>query len=258
MLAGVAEQNGTGRHQILPGSPTVMKRTGRDDSYGKAGVPLFKRQVLRAGRADHVRNGPSAALRENVRSWRNFSQELALTPAYSSSMTTFEDALIAQDRCSEIPLSADIYGWLIGSWDLDVLRFGADGREHRLTGEVHFARALEGRAIEDIWIMPRSSERRGDLGREFNTYGMTLRVWDPSIEAWRVTWINPVSGARDELVGKRCGKDLVQIGTHADGTPIRWIFSEITPDSFLWTGEALEADGKTWRLEAEFRAQRMN
>jgi hypothetical protein len=72
-----------------------------------------------------------------------------------------------------------------------------------------------------------------------------------------VTWINPVTGCRDELIGRRSGQDIVQVGTHTDGTPIRWIFTEITPDSFRWTGEALESDGKTWRLEDEFRAKRM-
>ena len=46
------------------------------------------------------------------------------------------------------------------------------------------------------------------------------------------------------------------MGAHADGTLIRWIFTDITPDSFRWVGEALEADGNTGRLEAEFLAQR--
>jgi hypothetical protein len=34
------------------------------------------------------------------------------------------------------------------------------------------------------------------------------------------------------------------------------MFTEITPDSFRWTGEVLEPDGKTWKLEGEFRAHR--
>ena len=69
--------------------------------------------------------------------------------------------------------------------------------------------------------------------------------------------MNPVTGLRDELIGRWQGKDVVQIGTHPNGTPIRWIFNEITANSFHWTGEALEEDGKTWRLEGEFRATRI-
>lgn len=72
-----------------------------------------------------------------------------------------------------------------------------------------------------------------------------------------MTWINPVSGARDELIGRWNGKDIVQMGSHSDGTPIRWSFIDITSNSFRWLGESLNPDGKTWKLEAEFRASRV-
>jgi hypothetical protein len=48
----------------------------------------------------------------------------------------------------------------------------------------------------------------------------------------------------------------VQIGARLDGAPTRWRFTDITPDSFSWLGDALEPDGKTWKLEGEFRARR--
>jgi hypothetical protein len=170
--------------------------------------------------------------------------------------TEMPAALTAAGRSPEIPESADAYGWLIGSWELDVRHYVVDVSARGLKGEVHFAWALEGRAVQDVWIMPRRGERAGEPDRSCNMYGTTLRVWDPSLEAWRVTWINPLTGQRDELIGRWNGKDVVQLGTHANGTPIRWIFSEITSDSFRWTGEALNPDGKTWRLEGEFRARR--
>jgi hypothetical protein len=89
-------------------------------------------------------------------------------------------------------------------------------------------------------------------------YGTTLRVWDPAMQAWRITWINPVTGHRAEQIGRWSGRDIVQIGTSSNGTPTRWRFMEITPDSFLWIGEALEADGKTWKREGQFHAERMH
>ena len=157
----------------------------------------------------------------------------------------FHGALAASHRSPEIPEEADAYGWLIGSWELEVRHYMVDVTAQNIKGEVHFGWVLEGRAIEDVWIMPRRSERITELDKSNNMYGATLRVWDASIQAWRVTWINPVTSRRDELVGRWCGKDVVQIGTHSDGTPIRWIFSEITHDSFHWIGEALLPDGKT-------------
>lgn len=169
----------------------------------------------------------------------------------------FQTVLAAPGRSAEIPESADAYGWLIGSWELDVHHYLIDVTARRIKGEVHFAWVLEGRAVQDVWIMPRLSERTTQIDKMCNMYGTTLRVWDPAIQAWRVTWINPVTGRRDELIGRWSGKDIVQVGTHSDDTPIRWIFSEITQDSFRWTGEALQPDGKTWKLEAEFRARRL-
>jgi hypothetical protein len=175
----------------------------------------------------------------------------------ATQMEGFHVALAASSRSPEIPEEFDVYGWLIGSWELDVRHYRVDVTALDLKGEVHFGWVLEGRAVQDVWIMPRRAQRTPGLDKTANMYGMTLRVWDAGLQAWRVTWINPVTGYRDELIGRRVGEEIVQIGTHPDGTPIRWIFSQITPDSFRWTGEALQQDGKTWKLEGEFRARRM-
>jgi hypothetical protein len=183
--------------------------------------------------------------------------DLTMTIVEAENKESFQPALSAAGRSPEIPESADAYGWLVGSWELDVRHYWVDVAALGIKGEAHFAWVLEGRAVQDVWIMPGRSERTSELGKANNSYGTTLRVWDGTIQAWRVTWINPVTGARAELIGRQIGKDIVQVGTHADGTPIRWIFSEITADSFRWTGEALNPDGKTWKLQGEFRAMRV-
>lgn len=163
-------------------------------------------------------------------------------------MMTMMQALVAPGRAPEIPAEADLYGWLVGSWELEVVRYLVDVRDRGIRGEAHFAWVLEGRAVQDVWIM----KAEGVV----NTYGTTFRVWDPKLEAWRVTWTNPITGWRNELIGRKSGDDLVQLGTHPDGRLIRWIFSAITDNSFRWTGESLEADGTTWKLESEFHARR--
>jgi hypothetical protein len=117
---------------------------------------------------------------------------------------------------------------------------------------------LEGRAVQDVWIMPAGQARTPPPEKTLNMYGTTLRVWDASIRAWRITWVNPVTGARNELVGRRSGNDIVQLGTNADGTPVRWCFTDTTANSFRWTGEVLEPDGKTWQLKGEFLSKRLN
>ncbi len=112
------------------------------------------------------------------------------TPAAAQEPQSYS-ALIAPGRSPEIPESADLYGWLVGNWELDVYDHLPDGTVRRGNGEVHFWWVLEGRAVQDVWIMPARSARTANLGKVGNRYGTTLRVWDPSIAAWRVTWINP-------------------------------------------------------------------
>ena len=166
--------------------------------------------------------------------------------------------LCSSGRSAEIPESADAYGWLVGSWELEVLYYrGVDLSSQNIKGEAHFNWVLEGRAIQDIWIMPRFSDRKADGDRMNNMYGTTLRVWDPRIQAWRIRWINPVTGHEEFQTGRKVGNEIVQIGARSDGTPTRWRFTEIAPNSFRWLGEALEPDGKSWKLEGEFLARHL-
>ena len=169
----------------------------------------------------------------------------------------FVALLSASERSPEISDSADVYGWLVGSWDLEVFHYGTtDLRSQSINGEVHFAWVLEGRAIQDVWIMPSVNNRTPQSDRANNMYGTTLRVWDSANQNWQIRWIDPVSGREDRQTGRRVGNEIVQIGVRTDGIPTRWRFTEVTPDSFHWIGEALDPDGKTWRREGEFVAKR--
>jgi hypothetical protein len=172
---------------------------------------------------------------------------------------SFLTLLAAARRSPEIEADMDAYGWLVGSWELDVLHYrGEDLSSQNLKGEAHFGWVLEGRAIQDMWIMPRVRDRRSGSDRANNMYGTTLRIWDPALRAWRIRWFNPVSGHEESQTGRRVGHEIVQVGARPDGTATRWRFTEITNGSFHWLGEALDADAKTWKLEGEFRAHRMH
>ena len=105
-------------------------------------------------------------------------------PAVTKRLIDFPGVLAADAVSPDIPESADVYGWLCGSWDLVVLRYrGVDVSAHGLTGEVHAARVLEGRAVQDVWIMPRTEDRNRHFDQTINMYGTTLRSWDASIHA---------------------------------------------------------------------------
>ncbi|HWQ93110.1 MAG TPA: hypothetical protein VN673_15655, partial [Clostridia bacterium] len=111
-------------------------------------------------------------------------------------------ALAATARSHEIPEAMDLYGWLVGSWELDVAGYDDEGNVIHTTGEAHGAWVLEGRAVQDVFVNPRRSERGPNSPEFANWFGTTIRIYDPVIQAWRVYWFNPHDGIRAALVGR--------------------------------------------------------
>jgi len=99
--------------------------------------------------------------------------------------------------------------------------------------------------------------RRGDAAANVNSCSTTLRVYDPRIDAWQIQWTDPVTQNFLQMTGRAQGDDIVQLGTRPDGRMVRWRFSEITTDSFCWTGEISADDGASWRLHVDFSAKRV-
>jgi hypothetical protein len=169
----------------------------------------------------------------------------------------FPIALAAPGRAAAIPETADVYGWLVGSWALEVRHYaGTDVSALGVGGELHASRVLEGRGVQDVWIMPIRRDRAAPFEPARNMYGTTLRIWDAALDAWRITWINPAQNHTEQQIGRASGADIVQLGARSNGTITRWRFTEITPRSFHWLGDALATDGQTWRREGEFVATR--
>jgi hypothetical protein len=171
--------------------------------------------------------------------------------------SAFLDALGAEgaaaDRCDKMQL----YGRFVGSWDLDVTHFPDHAPARRRKGEWHFGWALEGRAIQDVWIVPPRSERApGEAVATGSPYGTTLRIYDTTLDAWRIQWFEPVGQVFLQMIGRAEGRDIVQLGTTEDGRLLRWSFREITAESFLWRGESSVDQGANWRLVTEFKAIR--
>ncbi|WP_035724566.1 hypothetical protein [Bradyrhizobium sp. ARR65] len=175
-----------------------------------------------------------------------------------ASQIDFAAVLHAQGPDPERAETLQLYGRFVGSWDAEITAHGADGISHQARGEIHFGWVLQGRAIQDVWMIPRLSER--STAPVFpiagNWYGTTIRVYDPTIDAWRIYWIDPATNAFRQQIGRAQGPDIVQEGTTESGVHTRWSFTEITTNSFHWLGEAKPAGSPDWRLVVEVRAQR--
>ena len=155
------------------------------------------------------------------------------------------DALHATGPAADRADAMRLYGWLIGRWTMDAVVHADDGTRHTGTGAIHFGWVLEGRAIQDIWILP------GVF------HGTTLRIYDPGLDAWHILWSDPLRQFYARQIGRAQGRDIVQEGSNDAGERLRWSFTDIHPDAFRWLGERSRDGGATWEVQAEFRARRV-
>lgn len=159
-------------------------------------------------------------------------------------ISTFLSALASEGPPADRAKDMELYGWLIGSWDMETIRHLDDGTIEKSTGECHFGWALEGRAIQDVWIRPRRPAPS-------TMYGTTLRIFDPCIGGWHIIWSDPLNQDYSRQIGRADGNDIVQTGDDSRGLKTRWRFTDITADSFHWIGEERPSESDDWRITYE-------
>lgn len=136
--------------------------------------------------------------------------------------------LIVDTRADDAPKLAP-FAPLIGRWDMEITDIRGDGRRSTVHGTWEFAWGLGGRAVLDVWSVP---------GRE---QGLTVRFWDPAIEALRSTWLAPASGLVQCFLGRYTSDEIVL--ELQDGSGTRWIFSGIGATEFRWRSERPDQTG---------------
>ena len=124
-----------------------------------------------------------------------------------------------------------------------------------MKGEIHFGWILGGTAIQDamtgvVLDPPPGFPRTG--------FGTMVRFYDPNIEAWHCVWIAPLSRVVQTFTARRAGDEIILEGKNADGFLERWIFSEITPNSFNWRAVESRDQGQTWHLDQRIWAVRIS
>ena len=170
-------------------------------------------------------------------------------------MTDFARYLHADGPNAEHAHALQLYGRFVGDWDAEITAHAPDGTTHRAAGEIHFGWVLEGRAVQDVWMIPRPTGA-APFPIAGNWYGTTFRVYDPTIDAWRISWMDPGRSVFRQQIGRAKGEDIVQEGTTEAGDLSRWSFTKITQNSFHWLGEAKGKSAADWRLVVDVKATR--
>ena len=146
---------------------------------------------------------------------------------------------------------AKVYGRFVGSWDVDYTDFSKDGKVTHRSGELIVGWVVDGRAIQEFWIVDPSGTRKD---REVYT---ELRYYDPKSGTWPATFIDPEHASVARFTGGAVGDDRIVLDTRDfDGADTRWSFNDIRPDSFVWREEESLDGGKTWRQLAEHHMKR--
>lgn len=165
--------------------------------------------------------------------------------------------LIAEGPSAEYADKLMLFGQFVGDWEADFTVHNPDGTTQSEKAEWHFGWVLEGRAVQDVFIVPRRSER-GQTSSGPNDYGTALRFYDPRLDAWRVVWCSPVTGDVLTFIARPVGEEIVLEGHDREGTPMRWIFSQITPDTFHWRRVFSTNGGATWQLHKAMSVRRVS
>ncbi len=165
------------------------------------------------------------------------------------------EALAAAGPFAEYADKLMLFGQFVGSWDVVDRFFNENGTvrsEHR--GEWHWGWVLEGRAVQDVLISPpRDGRAPGEGSYE---YGTTVRVYDPKIAAWHVTFVMPVYGVTVNLIAREHDDEIWLEGRGPKNELFRWTFSEITRERVRWRGFVSIDEGRTWFNDEEIILQR--
>jgi hypothetical protein len=160
-------------------------------------------------------------------------------------------ALKAMGPHSSLGDQAKVFGRLVGTWDVELADFSKDGKVTHRSGEFIVGWVMDGRVIQDFWIVYPSGKRKD---REVYT---ELRYYDPKSRTWPVTFVDPEHASVARFTGGAVGDDRIVLDTRDfDGTDTRWSINDIRPDSFVWREDESLDGGKTWRLVAEHHMKR--
>jgi hypothetical protein len=147
-----------------------------------------------------------------------------------------------------------LFGQFIGSWDIAWSGVDAAGNTATARGELHFGWVLGGRAVQDVWIVPRRGEP-GEGQPPLAFHGSTIRFFDAALGAWRSTWMDPVNDRVRRFIGRLVDGEIVLLSDE-DDPQLRWRFTDIARDSFTWRGEISHDGGATWTVDEEMTITR--
>ncbi|THD60819.1 hypothetical protein [Phenylobacterium sp.] len=149
------------------------------------------------------------------------------------------------------PSQAKAIAGLIGAWDVDYVDINKAGVRTRRNGRFIASWVLDGRAVQDVWIVDPSGSR---TTREAYT---DLRWFDPKTGTWPAVFVDPEHASVATFTAEPATADgIVLHSPNLGAADSRWSFVDIGPNSFTYRDEGSDDGGKTWRLRSLYHMTR--
>lgn len=146
---------------------------------------------------------------------------------------------------------AKVLNRLVGAWNVQYTDFMKDGTTLHRTGEFVVGWIMDGRALQDLWIVDPWGKHKD---REVYT---DVHYFDAKSRTWHAVFVDPQDGSVARFTAREVANDrLVLESTEIDSGETRWSFNDIHPDSFIWRDEGSADGGKTWKLRSEYHMKR--
>jgi hypothetical protein len=166
-------------------------------------------------------------------------------------MEKFGEALVCQSKSIKIPDKHNLFGQFVGEWDFEWVDHPDTSEERHIPGEWIFSWILEGTAIQDVFICP--SRNSGSIKTYPDAeYGTTIRIFNPAKQVWDIFY--GCTGEATRLEARKENDTIVL--TEITTQKMKWIFSEITENSFLWSRVHWDDSAETWIIAAKLYATR--
>ena len=140
---------------------------------------------------------------------------------------------------------AGLMGRLVGTWDVDYVDIAKDGAVKRHPGQLIVGWVMDGRAIQDLWIVDPWGSRTEREGYA------DIRYFDPKTKTWPAAFFDPEHASIARFTSGPVDGDRIVLNTQDLGGDTRWSFNEIGPNAFIFRDEVSGDGGKTWRLRSE-------
>lgn len=146
----------------------------------------------------------------------------------------------------EVASELAVFGRFVGDWHVrNSLYDESAGTWSQSELVWTFDWIISGRGIQDVLV--------DETG---TALGTTVRTWDERA-GWRVVWFCPRAAEHVVLTAEDQGDQIELRGVQADGRRVRWRFSAIATDAFIWDGWCSNDHGETWWHEQHMEARRL-